>query len=61
MKVTGAGMGRQFIDGDPHKYEWSVRYEGNRGIFYHAVSSSRADCPNAAMKIAADELGISVI
>jgi hypothetical protein len=61
MKVTGAGVGRQFIDGDPHKFEWSVRYEGSRGIFYHIVPNSRAVDPDAAMRVATRELGLSTV
>lgn len=55
MKVTGAGIGRQFADG---RYEWRVRYEGNRGLFFRTVPSSRAGDPQTAMQIVARELGL---
>jgi hypothetical protein len=43
ITVVGAGIGRQFINGDPNRYEWRVSYEiDGRGLYYHTVSSRDA-------------------
>lgn len=58
VNVTGAVIGRQFIDGDPDRYEWRVSYEREgRGIFYHPVSSRDALSSRDPIEVAKRDLG----
>ena len=58
ITVVGAGIGRQFINGDPNWYEWRVSYEINgRGRYYHTVSSRDAHDSQDAIEWAKLELG----
>jgi hypothetical protein len=58
INVVGAGIGRQFIDGDPNRYEWRVSYEKDgRGLYYHTVSSRDAHDSQDAVERAKRDLG----
>src|SRR5947209_12223087 len=40
ITVVGAGIGRQFINGDPNWCEWRVSYEiDGRGLYYHSAET----------------------
>jgi hypothetical protein len=58
IKVIGAGIGRQFINGDPNWCEWRVSYEiDGRGLYYHTVSTRDAHDSQDAIEWAKCELG----
>jgi len=58
INVIGAGISRQFINGDPHWYEWRVSYEiDGRGQYYHTVTSRDAYDSQDAIEWAKCELG----
>lgn len=58
IAVVGAGIGRQFINGDPNWYEWRVSYEiEGRGLYYHTVSSRDAHDSQDAIEWAKCKLG----
>jgi hypothetical protein len=58
INIIGAGIGRQFINGDPNWYEWRVSYEiDGRGLYYHTVSSRDAHDSQDACEWAELELG----
>jgi len=58
INVVGAGIGRQFINGDPNHYEWRVSYEKDgRGLHYHTVSSRDAHDSRDAIEVAKRHLG----
>jgi hypothetical protein len=44
ITVVGAGIGRQFINGDPNWYEWRVSYEidGRGPVLPHGKQPRRA-------------------
>jgi hypothetical protein len=58
ITVVGAGIGRQFINGDPNWCEWQVSYEiDGRGLYHHTVSSRDAHDSQDAIEWAKLELG----
>ncbi len=58
INVIGAGVGRQFINGDPNWYEWRVSYEiDGRGRYFHTISSRDAHDSQDAIEWAKIELG----
>ncbi|MGJ4906976.1 hypothetical protein [Bradyrhizobium sp. HKCCYLS2033] len=56
-KVIGAGIGAQYIGGDPDHYEWRVSYERDGGTHFHTVSSREAQSSWDAIEVAKRELG----
>jgi hypothetical protein len=58
VNVVGSSIGRQFINGDPNRYEWRVSYEKEgRGVYYHTVSSRDAHDSRDAIERAKRDLG----
>ena len=58
VSVIGAGIGAQYIGGDPDRYEWRVSYQREgRGQYFHRVSSQQAQSSMEAIEVAKRELG----
>jgi len=58
VRVIGAGIGAQYIGGNPDHYEWRVSYERDgSGIHFHTVSSRQAQSSYDAIEVAKRELG----
>ena len=58
IAVIGAGIGRQFINGDVESYEWRVRYRrDDGGLHHHIVSSRDAQNSQHAVEKAKRDLG----
>lgn len=57
INVLGASVDRQFIDGNPDRFEWRVSYQvDGRGLFYHSVSSRDAWDSMEAVEVARRQL-----
>jgi len=62
VRILGAEIGRQFIDGDPNSYEWRVSYVppwGGRA--YLIIGSRETDSASGAIEIAKWRLGQTAI